>query len=329
MEKYFTPKLEDMDKPLLSVIVCTYYREKLLRKCLLSLVSSIGRKKAVEIIVVDNNSPDNTKNVVEEFQKRNPNIKYFLEPKVGLSGTRNRGASVAEGIYLCYIDDDATVPPTYIKNLMRIVSRYKPDIVSGPVYPVFEGNKPFWLRSMYYTKKDENRSGFSDSCKVSGANFTIRKKILCQLGLFDPALGMKGNKIRIGEERKVLDSYRATIPKKDQKVYFSLPCYVHHFVSRKKMRLLNLLRRSFNGGKCWALIERSLKTQKDGYPILTLLLFFLFIPFFLPYSFIREFITRALKGSIGFDWVKLLMRDFEIIGRNVGRGLIFLEKLKK
>src|SRR5690348_4928949 len=98
-----------MDKVLTSLVITTYNRAALLDKALESVAQSqVVDSARVEVIVVDNNSSDHTRETVDEIRSRGfpfP-LRYVLEQHQGLSFARNRGAEEAKGTYVAYMDDD-------------------------------------------------------------------------------------------------------------------------------------------------------------------------------------------------------------------------------
>ncbi|MFH1754161.1 MAG: glycosyltransferase family A protein, partial [Candidatus Latescibacterota bacterium] len=91
----------------LSVIVCTYNRSPLLVSCLDSLVNQTLPVTNFEIVLVNNNSTDDTQAIAERYAGGHGNIRVINELKQGLSHARNRGWQEAKGKYVAYIDDDA------------------------------------------------------------------------------------------------------------------------------------------------------------------------------------------------------------------------------
>ena len=78
-------------KPEVSVILCTYRNPSLSRECLLSVLEQDFQSTQFEVLVVDNNSQDNTQAVIEDLGKQHKNIRYILELSQGLSYARNKG----------------------------------------------------------------------------------------------------------------------------------------------------------------------------------------------------------------------------------------------
>jgi glucosyl-dolichyl phosphate glucuronosyltransferase len=234
--------------PFLSVIVCTYNRKKLLQDCLNSLVSQSIDPERFELIVVDNNSRDGTHSLVQSYEQWMKHLSYVVETKQGLSHARNCGYETARGDYLIYLDDDAIAPKAYLENISQVISEHTPDFLGGPVYPYYVTQKPWWFLDEYETRQYENKSGFSNKCSISGGNFVVRKSVLEKLGLFDPEYGMNGRNLGMHDERKLLETYRLCMPADQQKVYYSLECYILHRTPAEKMKLFYILRRRMASG---------------------------------------------------------------------------------
>jgi glycosyltransferase involved in cell wall biosynthesis len=147
-----------MSKPIVSVIVCTYNRAGLLTKCLNNLVAQTLDPALFEIIVVNNNSIDDTPQAADAFNSKFRNFRCVFEKNQGLSYARNRGIDEAHGEYLVYLDDDALAPPEYLSNLVNVIKTHRPDFVGGPVYPYYISEKPAWFRDIYETRKQIGRA---------------------------------------------------------------------------------------------------------------------------------------------------------------------------
>lgn len=202
-----------------------------------------------EVIIVDNNSSDQTRDSVLAYTNFYHQFRYVFESKQGLSFARNRGFHEASGEYLAYIDDDSIVPQDYLWSLLCILKEKEPDILGGPIFPYYLDQKPPWFRDTYEIRKHGDSSGFSTHCRVSGGNFVIRKSILKKIGLFDVNLGMKGSQLGLNEDAKVLDTYRLNTPINLQKVYYALECYTKHYVSPYKMKISYIFKRGYISGR--------------------------------------------------------------------------------
>lgn len=131
-----------------SVIVCTHNRANLLPRVIDQLRSQDYPADAFEIIVVDNRSSDDTRQVVERLTvEPGVPIYYLYESRPGITYARNRGAEKAYYPYLAYIDDDCSVSLDWMQHLLggfdldkRVVA------VGGQVLPQWDRQKrPLWL----------------------------------------------------------------------------------------------------------------------------------------------------------------------------------------
>ena len=95
----------------LSVIICTYNRERYIYNALKSIAEQDFPLSGYEIVLVNNNSTDNTENICKDFKRDYPQVdfRYFIETNQGLSYARNRGVKESSGDILIFVDDDATV----------------------------------------------------------------------------------------------------------------------------------------------------------------------------------------------------------------------------
>ena len=104
---------------IVSVIVCTYNRAVLLERLLQSLSALKAEPEQFEIIVVDNNSTDETRHIAESFENPRIQFNYFFEARQGLSHARNRGWQEAKGEYVAFLDDEFTVPENWMAKALN------------------------------------------------------------------------------------------------------------------------------------------------------------------------------------------------------------------
>jgi glycosyltransferase involved in cell wall biosynthesis len=252
--------------PLLSIIICTYNRKELLQNCLVSLFPQMSQHVAsTEIIVVDNNSADGSPLMIKQYCELYPWLKYVQEKTQGLSNARNCGAKIAKGSYLCYLDDDGKPSEKYLDSVHHILNKQSPDIVSGPIFPYYTTPKPEWFRDEFEIRQHSLLSGMNLKCSVSGGNFIIRKDLLAELGMFSPKYGMVGNKTRLGDEKAILLSYRATRSVEVQRVYYSQECLVFHHVPPQKMHPTYFAKRGYFSGRALVTLKKeSWKSTKGS-----------------------------------------------------------------
>ena len=290
----------------LSVIVCTYNREILLKNCLDELVRQMPPYiDSTEVIVVDNNSVDGTASMVKQLSERYPWLKYVRENKQGLSNARNGGAKIAQGHYLCYLDDDGKPGEKYLSWVHHVLNKHEPDIAGGPVYPYYTTPKPRWFKDEFEIRRHAPTSVFSIKCSISGGNFIIRSRLLERLGMFSPKFGMIGDKTRLGDEKALLIKYRSTTPVESQRVYYSQECFIYHHVPPSKMHASYFFKRGFFSGRALVLIKN--EPRKMIFVALKMLTNNLFIQ--LPLSLIEKNDKKKhpvlILQQIGLDIGKL------------------------
>lgn len=111
----------------ISIIVPIYNVEKYLKRCVESLLNQDYRD--IEIILVDDGSPDNSGKICEEYAKSDSRIKVIHKKNGGLSDARNTGVQEAEGDYILFVDADDTLNKSACKELVEIICKYNADIV--------------------------------------------------------------------------------------------------------------------------------------------------------------------------------------------------------
>lgn len=160
----------------ITVIVATYNRCENVRDVLGSLSKQdFNDRFDYEVIIVDNNSKDRTKEIVNEYQAHfNNNLRYIFEPKQGKSNALNTGIKTATGAIIAVTDDDCIVSHDWLIKINDYFSgNPEVDVVLGEV-TLPEGQK-------IYTKNDILRG--------NGMNMCFRKKIFDEVGYFDFYLG--------------------------------------------------------------------------------------------------------------------------------------------
>ena len=129
-----------------SIIICTYNRSDCIKNVLLSLCNQ-KTTSSYEIIVVDNNSTDNTKNEIIKFSANfSVEIRYHLETNQGLSFARNRGVEASLGEVVLFIDDDAVAEKSWLETHVSAYSDRDVFCAGGPIRPVWPFPKPEWIK---------------------------------------------------------------------------------------------------------------------------------------------------------------------------------------
>ena len=131
--------------PKISIIIPVYNAEKYIRRCLDSILNSLGKIKG-EIFVVNNNSTDNSPLILKEYAKNYPKIITVLDCKtVGASAARNMGATKAKGEYLWFIDADDEISQDAIPELLKEAGRKNADFVMPGTDKIQENGEKVYL----------------------------------------------------------------------------------------------------------------------------------------------------------------------------------------
>ena len=131
----------------ITVILCTYNRCQSLAKALASAAAlRVPESVQWEVLVVDNNSRDQTREVVKRFSDRYPGrFRYLSEPQPGKSFALNSGIREARGTVLAFMDDDVTVEPLWLTNLTATLHTGESAGAGGRILPEEDFSPPRWL----------------------------------------------------------------------------------------------------------------------------------------------------------------------------------------
>ena len=128
----------------ISVVLCTYNGSDGLGKTLASLRNqSVPEGLSWELILVDNNSTDNTRNILEEFvQNSGLQVHYLFELKQGRAFALNTGIRNARGDIIAFTDDDVILDSQWLSGLADTFSRFDCSAVGGRIIPVWNQPQP-------------------------------------------------------------------------------------------------------------------------------------------------------------------------------------------
>ncbi|MGA9789105.1 MAG: glycosyltransferase family A protein [Terriglobales bacterium] len=279
----------------ITVILCSYNRCQLLAEALESVAAStLPESVEWEVLVVDNNSTDRTREVVEDFRHRYPGrFRYVFEPRPGKSFALNTGVREAHGDVLAFTDDDVTVEATWMQNLTACLSDGEwagaggrtllahpfspprwltltgPDNLGYVLAPLFDhGLQPFELREAPY-----------------GANMAFRKAMLEKYGGFRADLGPKpGSEIR-NEDTE----FGRRLIAAGERLRYEPAAIVYHPVVENRVRKDYFLSWCFDHGRA-VVREWPSGTYVFGIPRRALT-FFKFVGTFLPVRIIQWAVT--------------------------------------
>ena len=225
---------------MITAIICTYNRAKYIGPLLESIAANDLDKSKYESVLVDNNCTDNTRGVCEAFAKTHKDVQlnYCVENEQGLSAARNKAIKEAKGDILVYVDDDALVDPWYLTTIYEYMIEH-PEIsaVGGPIIPLYETEEPKWMTR--FTKEllcgylyfgNQVRT-FPGERYPGGGNAAYRAEVFKQVGLFNTALGRKGNSLMGAEEKDIFDKMKS----QGMRFMYLPKMILHHIIPQKKL----------------------------------------------------------------------------------------------
>lgn len=248
----------------LSIIICTFNRSQELEGLLDDLVVQHKRLRSsdaqeVEVLIVDNNSFDDTKETIYKYlENTGLSIKFFNEEHFGLAAARNHAIKKAQGDLLAFIHDDVNIDDDWLREAFKIANNCKDreiGIYGGRVIPMWQDDLPKWLnlqdpyrieQAVFHGHSygDEEQfypftSSFGTAEFPTGMNVLIRKEIFENCGFFREDLGPSaGGGFDTFEDTELFE-YLTTL--KIPMVY--LPqCIVFHPINKFHMTIKNVRR---------------------------------------------------------------------------------------
>lgn len=187
-----------MNKPTgISIIICTWNRTASLRATLLSLnKQATGDAKDVEVVVVDNNSTDDTKKVVEDLMSdwRFGRLRYVFEPRQGKQYALNHGIRSSTHDILAFSDDDILFPKNWTREILRIFTDETIDLVGGKTLSPWPAcGQPVWYHPNMgailgvVDLGDERQAPPPPGYAPAGANMVVRRRLIDRIGTFSPS----------------------------------------------------------------------------------------------------------------------------------------------
>lgn len=248
---------------MISVIIATCNRSESLKKVLQNLLAQpLSRPFDYEIIVVDNNSTDNTHALIDGMMlMAHGRLKYFQQPMRGKCQCLNMGIKKAKGDIIAFTDDDVIVENNWLSAIAECFEQFDCDGIGGKVLPVYPENTPMWIKEnpgqlagvvVIYDQGDMPRPVDGTIERFIGSNWAFKRSVFDELGLFRIDLG-PGTPI-MGEDEEF---YFRILAKK--KLYYCPQMLIRHPV--------DLSRLSFKKTAAWHIsLGRFLacKQMRDG-----------------------------------------------------------------
>ncbi len=248
-----------------SIIIATANRAAELRDSLESL-ARIRRPGRVELIVVDNGSTDQTRQIVERAANWYPfPVRYLFEPEPGKYAALNAGIAAAHGAIIAATDDDARFESEWLERAADGLNRHACDFVGGRVVPIWGGPKPAWidehasLHMKVLALLDHGPRPREFGREITwplGVNVAYRRDVFDRVGLFDTRLGRKAGTLRNQAQREWHLRARAA----GARGFYLPDMVVHHLVSAQRLE-----KRYFRRWLYWHGISRALLFRHWGF----------------------------------------------------------------
>lgn len=223
--------------PLITVVICTYNRADLVRRCLEALDRQDVSPETFAVVVVDNRSTDDTGQVVAQHARTaSYALRRVVEENQGTSHARNRGARESATPWLAFLDDDVRPHGDWMRRVLDFIVAH-PDaaMFGGPYLPDYLDPPPAWLPAevgRFWHGDKEVRLPYRKHF-LAGGNFMARREAFEALGGFDPGLGPRGDDFHYGEDTAF---YRRALTL-GHVVYYAPRVVVDHLVRPEKYRL--------------------------------------------------------------------------------------------
>lgn len=225
---------------MISVIISSYNRADYIINAIDSLYNQTIDKTGYEIIVVDNNSTDNTESLCRQYiaTHTDTRIIFLKETSQGSSYSRNAGARAARGELLTFIDDDAVAFPDFLEKIMAFFTVH-PEAggLGGPIIPKYLPAEPDWMS--YYVSSLVANFDYSNRVTEFSAtrypfepNMTVTRKAFFDINGFDTSLPGVVGKLRIGGEGK---DFFFRMKALGYRIFYDPSVKVHHVVEVKKL----------------------------------------------------------------------------------------------
>lgn len=239
-----------MTAPLrLTIAIPTYNRAEYLRQTLAGIARQNFPRAFYEVLVIDNNSRDHTRAVVESFAQEKPAPRYILETRQGANFARNRAIDEAKGEIVIFADDDILVESDWLTELAAPFAadeHEKIGAVAGEVVPVFPDGCPPWVADFHGPQALRKDAGETRAGQVPmSANLAFRRRVLDEIGRFDIEVGRRGKTIFGGEENLPIHRLRRA----GYTVWFAPSARVLHQMPAARTTLRYVMRHAFDSAR--------------------------------------------------------------------------------
>jgi len=224
----------------ITVVLCTHNRSESLAKALASVaVQELSPGVRWEVLVIDNNSRDQTSAVVRKVSDEHPGrFRYLFEPRPGKSFALNAGIQEADGAILAFVDDDVVAEPKWLENLTATIRNGESAGAGGRIVPGWSCPPPKWLPCF-----DRQALGplvaFEPSSEAGplleppfGTNMAFRKGMFEKYGGFRTDLGPRPDSEIRGEDTE----FGSRLLAAGEHLRYEPTAVVYHAVPQNRVR---------------------------------------------------------------------------------------------
>ena len=209
----------------------------------------------LEILVIDNNSSDQTPDIVRKHQKLNNKdgkpIRYIKETKQGLSHARNRGIKEADADHLVFLDDDIRATKSLVSAWLSFFSENPEALAAGgKIHVQFDDPRPscmsnFLLPLLGYHAFANSITKYPPNKYPFGGNMGFKKTVFDSIGNFNINLGRKGNALNAGEEKELFRRLR----EKSCDFYYLPDALLYHRVNKERLTKIYIKKQALGLGQ--------------------------------------------------------------------------------
>jgi glucosyl-dolichyl phosphate glucuronosyltransferase len=252
----------------ITVIICTYNRSKLLNNALLNLGKQTLDKDFFNILVVDNNSSDNTEDVVK-YHSNVLDIEYIKEERQGLSFARNRGILESDTEYIAYMDDDCEASSRWLAEIINTFEGVnpKPVAVGGKTIVKFDNPKPSWINKnlemflgFFWLMPDVKRY-LGEGEYLVGNNMAFSRKELMELRGFNENLGRNSKSLLSNEEVELFKRFEDN----NFPIYYDPDILVWHYAHPDRLKKRWFYKRYFWQGISDCILDEKKRNKSKNF----------------------------------------------------------------
>lgn len=232
-----------------TVAIPTYNRAPLLRQTLEGLARQDFPEAEFEVLVIDNNSRDDTAAVVRSFAGARPAPRHVLETAQGLDHARNRAIAEARGEIVLFGDDDILTEPDWISRMVAPFAEdrgHRVGAVGGEVVPVFPDGLPAWLEGAHRPLRFRPDAGPLEAGQTPmGANLAFRRRVFAEHGLFHTDLDRQGARLFGGGDGEMIRRLRSA----GLHIWFQPAAAVRHQIPASRLTFSYAARHAFDSAR--------------------------------------------------------------------------------